>query len=108
MVLLFVPTDLLQFNKSFSAALRLPFASLFRWFKELFLAENSFPLAGVHMLPGENNRSEKRKQSEHIQRQYRSERNAQTVRSERFIASLKGSANILGWKFLDAGEVHSD
>lgn len=55
MVLLFVPTDLLQFNKSFCAALRHTRISPSRHpeknlAKELFLAENSFEHASLHML----------------------------------------------------------
>lgn len=77
MVLLFVPTDLLQFNKSFSlpcgtrASLRSQ-----NQLKELFLAENSFIHASVHNVLHNNAKKENK--------------NAQTVRSWRFIASVKG------------------
>lgn len=54
MVLLFVPTDLLQFNKSFSTALRhKKFSLALRPGKEVSEGVIPFMFAGVHMLPSE-------------------------------------------------------
>lgn len=83
MVLLFVPTDLLQFNKSFSTALRHTQKLLSppqKLFKELFLAENSFPHAGVHMLLCEKEKRKKKQQENFVQCQHHKRKMHKIVR----------------------------